>query len=31
MSEEEETFIVSMKVKDMPNKQIPSVKMEGKT
>ena len=27
MSEEEETFIVSMKVKDMPNNPIPSLKM----
>jgi len=27
MSEEEETFVVSMKVKDMPINPIPSVKM----
>jgi len=27
MSEEEETFVVSMKVKDMPNNPIPSVKL----
>ncbi|GAH15176.1 unnamed protein product, partial [marine sediment metagenome] len=27
MSEEEETFVVSMKVKDMPTNPIPSVKL----
>ena len=27
MPEEEETFVVSMKVKDMPNNPIPSVKL----
>ena len=27
MSEEDETFVVSMKVKDMPNNPIPSVRL----